>query len=117
NALVAITNDAGGSSLSVPNGSYDVSCAGGAFSGTASADDVAVADANREVDCISGSPRAIVDFVPESGAWLAAVAAVAALAAVALRRCPASRARGRARPDGSVLRRLSSLQLLREPSL
>jgi len=95
NALVAITNDAGGWSLSVPNGSYDVSCAGGAFAGTASADDVAVADANREIDCISGVPGAIVDFVPEPGA--AGVAAVAALAAVTMRRCPTSRSRSRAR--------------------
>lgn len=96
NALAAVTNDAGGWSLSVPNGSYDLSCAGAAFAGTASANDVAVTDANRQVDCISGEPHAIVDFAPEPGA-LGASVAVLALAAVTMRRCPTSRSRSRGR--------------------
>jgi hypothetical protein len=80
NALSALTNAAGGWSLAVDNGSYDVVCSGGGFAGAASASDVAVADANREVDCISGRADAIVDFVPEPGALAAAGAALAALA-------------------------------------
>jgi hypothetical protein len=88
NALQATSNAAGGWSLSVPNATYAVSCSGGAFAGTASANDVVVADTNREVDCISGRAGAIVDFAPEPGAL---AAGGAALAALALRR---RRARG-----------------------
>lgn len=79
NALVAITNGAGGWSMAVPNGSYAVSCAGGAFSGTAIASSVVVADANRAVDCISGTAQAIVDFAPEPVALASGAIAFGAL--------------------------------------
>jgi hypothetical protein len=79
-ALSTTTNGAGGWSLAVDNGSYDVSCSGGGFAGTASAPDVAVADANREIDCLSGRAAAIVDFAPEPDALAASCVALAALA-------------------------------------
>lgn len=85
NALSTTSNTAGGWSLSVDNGSYDVSCSGGAFAGSTAAADVVVADANRQVDCRSGVPQATVDFVPEPGPLAAAVTAGALLAALARR--------------------------------
>jgi hypothetical protein len=85
NALSATTNAEGDWSLAVDNGSYDVRCSGGPFAGTATAADVMVADANREVDCRSGVAQAIVDFAPEPGAPLARLAACAALAVLARR--------------------------------
>jgi hypothetical protein len=85
NALQAVTNAAGDWSLSVPNASYDVTCSGGGFAGTSSATDVVVADANREVDCLSGVAQAAVDFVPEPTSFAAGSAALAALAWIARR--------------------------------
>lgn len=84
NALAAVTNGAGGWSIEVPNGSYDVGCAGGAFTGTATASGVVVADANRQVDCVSGEPHAIVDFAPEPVALASGAAALGALGALGL---------------------------------
>lgn len=80
-ALATTSNARGGWSLEVPNGSYDVTCAGGAFLGVARASGVAVADASRQVDCLSGVPAAVVDFAPEPDAALGACAAVGALCA------------------------------------
>lgn len=85
NALSTTTNSAGGWSMLVDNGSYDVTCSGGAFAGTATALDVVVADANREVDCRSGVAQATVDFAPEPTSFAACGAALAALALIARR--------------------------------
>lgn len=79
------TNDAGGWSLSIADGTHAVSCQGGGFAGTAQAL-VAVAGANREVDCVSGFDGLVVDFVPEPPEALAAMAAILAVAALARRR-------------------------------
>jgi hypothetical protein len=74
------TNAARGWSAEVMSGTHTVTCQGGGFVGTGSAF-VPVASANREVDCISGSSAAVVDFtVPEPGA-LAAASALAWLRA------------------------------------
>jgi len=83
NALSTTSNAAGDWSLPVPSGSYAVSCTGGAFAGTATAADVAVADANREVDCRSGIAQATVDFAPEPAQLGATWAALAGLTALA----------------------------------
>lgn len=83
NALVATTNDAGGWSLPVANGSYDVVCSGGTFAGTATAGGVGVADANRQVDCVSGEPHAIVDFAPEPASLASCTAALGTLGLMA----------------------------------
>ncbi len=93
NALSTTSNPGGDWSLPVANGSYDVSCAGGAFVGTATAVGVAVADANREVDCRSGVAQPTVDFAPEPAQLCAGLAAHAALMALARRRCTPRQAR------------------------
>jgi hypothetical protein len=85
NALATTSNSAGGWSLAVDDGSWDVTCSGGGLSGAASAVDVVVAAVNREVDCVSGRPAAIVDFVPEPSAAAAAAAVLASLAAQSAR--------------------------------
>jgi hypothetical protein len=95
NALETQSHAGGGWSLAVEDGSYDVSCTGGGFAGTASAADVAVAGANRQVDCLSGRAAAVVDFVPEPGAATRAGSALAALALLGLRRARARRLRDR----------------------
>jgi hypothetical protein len=86
NALGTVTNAAGGWSLDVANGSYDVVCTGGAFVSPASASGVVVADANRQVDCLLGEPHARVDFAPEPAALAAALAALGTLGLMARRR-------------------------------
>jgi len=52
---------AGGWSIQVPPGQYTVTCSGGTFAGTATAD-VTVAAANREIDFRSGGPKGEIDF-------------------------------------------------------
>jgi len=84
--LSTTTNPAGDWSLPVANGSYDVQCSGGSFSGVASAADVQVADASRQVDCRSGVALASVDFVPEPAPAPASLAAALALLLAGARR-------------------------------
>lgn len=81
--MQAMTNGAGGFALLVGDGSHNVSCSGGAFQGMPTVR-VAVAGANREVDCVSGVDGAFVDFtfVPEPAAWLLLLAAMGALRAL-----------------------------------
>jgi hypothetical protein len=80
---MAATNSAGGWSLPINAGTHQVSCSGGAFSGTSQVD-VTVMGANRDGDCISGMPGAYVDFmlVPEPSLPAAALAALVALASL-----------------------------------
>jgi len=78
------TNDAGGWSLPVADGTHAVSCLGGGFVGTGSAS-VPVSGANRQVDCVSGFDGVYVDFVavwepPQALSGVLAVFLVAALA-------------------------------------
>ncbi len=74
------TNGAGGWAMLVNSGTHQVSCSGGAFSGTSQVE-VTVMGANREVDCVSGMAGAYVDFVavPEPSAMLASLVALALL--------------------------------------
>jgi hypothetical protein len=97
NAQSTTTNAVGGWSLAVASGTYDVGCSGGSFAATATANDVVVAGASREVDCISGEPDAIVDFAPEPSALLASAAALAPLIAAKIAACRTSRSPSRAR--------------------
>jgi hypothetical protein len=83
-AAQTTTNDAGGWSLPVADGTHAVSCQGGGFTGTGSAP-VPVAGANRQVDCVSGFDGLYVDFVavwepPRSLGATLAVLVVALLA-------------------------------------
>lgn len=94
-ALSTTTNGAGGWAIQAPDGSHDVTCSGGGFTGTASAADVAVDGENREVDCLSGIAQASIDFVPEPAAPLLGVAAGAVLVALARRRRPGGSRRER----------------------
>lgn len=104
-AFATTSNGAGGWSLDVANGSYDVTCSGAAFQGAARARGVSIADANRAVDCLSGQASARVDFAPEAGASLGGLTAALAIGALARRRrppypsasCPTSKSRSRAR--------------------
>jgi len=82
-ALSTTTDPAGGWSIPVTDGSYDVACSGAGFAGTARAEGVVVTDENREIDCRSGVAQARVDFVPEPSARFAGVAVAAVLAALA----------------------------------
>jgi hypothetical protein len=108
-ALSTTSNAAGGWSISVANGSYEVSCSGAGFQGTAHAADVVIADANRSVDCLSGEAAARVDFAPEADGSLGGIASTLALAALARRRRSpyphdpwhTSRSRSRARTSPS----------------
>ncbi|MCC6573610.1 MAG: hypothetical protein IT462_07455 [Planctomycetes bacterium] len=61
--LMATTNAFGGWSIAVAAGNWTVSCTGGSFSGTGSAD-ASVSTLNVEVDFVSGDADGIVDFVP-----------------------------------------------------
>jgi hypothetical protein len=80
------TNDAGGWSLAVADGTHAVSCLGGGFAGTGSAS-VSVSGANRQVDCVSGFDGLFVDFVPvwEPPQALSATLAVLVVALLARR--------------------------------
>ncbi len=60
-AYSAVSLGAGGFSIRVPPGDYDLTCSGGSFVGTSSAE-VSVTDHNVEVDFVSGRPGALVDF-------------------------------------------------------
>lgn len=76
----ALTGASGGYSILVPGGEHDVTCGGGGFAGVAAAQ-VTVIGFNRQVDCISGQPAAVVDFaVPEPDAAALALAAAGVLA-------------------------------------
>jgi hypothetical protein len=79
---------AAGYGVNVPGGTHDVTCSGGGFAGTASAQ-VTVIGFNRQVDCISGRSAAWVEFVPEPGGAALGLTAVGALAAVRRVRRPA----------------------------
>ena len=84
--LMTLTNAAGGWSIQAGDGPYDVSCSGSGFVGTATAS-VSVAGSNREVDCISGSEAALVNFVvPEADPRLGRAAALLGLAFAVRRR-------------------------------
>jgi hypothetical protein len=83
------TNDAGGWSLPVADGTHAVSCQGGGFTGTGSAP-VPVSGANRQVDCVSGFDGLYVDFVAvwEPPLSLGATLAVLVVALLARRGRP-----------------------------
>jgi len=93
------TNAAGSWAVLVASGMHSVTCSGGGFVGTGSAN-VSVAGANREVDCISGFAGAYVDFVqvPEPPADAASLVALAALAR-RVRRRRRTRTSTRSRPS------------------
>jgi hypothetical protein len=84
-ATQTTTNDAGGWSLPADDGLHAVSCQGGGFAGTGSAN-VAVSGANRQVDCVSGFDGLYVDFVAVWEPPRTLSAALAGLAVVLLAR-------------------------------
>jgi hypothetical protein len=83
-AAQTATDEAGGWSLEVAEGTHGVSCVGGGFAGTASAL-VPVSGASRQVDCVSGFDGLFVDFVAvwEPPRTLSAALALAAASLLA----------------------------------
>ncbi len=90
-----MTSTEGSYSAGVESGTHRVRCSGGGFDGNNAFVDVAVDDANVEVDCISGVEGAVVDFVPipEPSAALAGAFAVLTLSGLFALRSTSRRAR------------------------